>query len=119
MGAVPLRHETVDTCAVPGCEQQISPAGTGRPARYCSDACRARAHRQRRAAAQVPVSVEVDMGSASSRGRRPEQAWLVRIRRGDRAVIVAIGLRRSAAERLAEQLTDLLEEPPHHPTPNL
>jgi hypothetical protein len=63
------------------------------------------------------ISVEVDMGSASSRGRPPEHSWLVRIRRSDRAVIVAIGLRRRAADRLAEQLTDLLadtkEVPPH------
>ncbi|HSF97814.1 MAG TPA: hypothetical protein VLA55_03895 [Ornithinibacter sp.] len=48
------------------------------------------------------------MGSASSRGRPPERAWLVRIRRADRYVIIAVGLRRHAADRLAEQLTDLL-----------
>lgn len=57
------------------------------------------------------------MGSASSRGRPPERSWLVRIRRSDRAVIVAIGLRRHAADRLADQLTDLLADttdgPPH------
>ena len=33
---------------------------------------------------------------------------MVRLRRGDRSVIVAVGLRRAAAERLAEQITDLL-----------
>jgi hypothetical protein len=54
------------------------------------------------------VQVEVDMGSASSRGRPPERAWLVRLRRSDRTVVVAIGLSRSAAERLAEQISDLL-----------
>ena len=36
----------------------------------------------------------------------------MRIRRADRAVIVAIGLRRSAADRLAEQLTELLTDTP-------
>lgn len=48
------------------------------------------------------------MGSATSRGRPPERAWLVRLRRGNRSVIIAHGLRRYAADRLVEQLTDLL-----------
>ncbi len=48
------------------------------------------------------------MGSATSRGRPPERAWLVRIRCGDSYVIVNTGLQRRAADRLAEQLTDLL-----------
>ena len=55
------------------------------------------------------MTVEVDMGSASSRGRTPERAWLVRLRRSDQTVVVAIGLRRSAAQRLAEQISDLLQ----------
>jgi len=33
---------------------------------------------------------------------------MVRLRRGERSVIVAIGLRRPAAERLAEQITELV-----------
>jgi hypothetical protein len=53
------------------------------------------------------------MGSASSRGRLPERSWLVRLRRADQAVIIAIGLRRRAADRLAEQITDLLQRPTH------
>jgi hypothetical protein len=51
---------------------------------------------------------DVDTGSASSRGRPPEQIWLVRLRRGDNSVIVAIGLYRAAAEHLAERINDLL-----------
>lgn len=50
------------------------------------------------------------MGSASSRGRPPERAWMVRLRRGQRSVIVAIGLRRPAADRLAAQIADLLTD---------
>jgi hypothetical protein len=42
--------------------------------------------------------------------RPPERSWLVRIRRADRYVTIAIGLRRHAADRLAEQLTDLLTD---------
>jgi len=51
------------------------------------------------------------MGSASSRGRPADRGWLVQLGRGDRVVIVAIGLRRTAADRLAQQLNDLLAEP--------
>ncbi len=76
---------------------------------FCSAACRVRAHRTRQRDAYEPVSVEVDMGSATSRGRPSERAWMVRLRRGQRSVIVAVGLRRPAAERLAGQIADLLD----------
>jgi hypothetical protein len=58
--------------------------------------------------APQPVIVEVDYGSASSRGRPPDQAWLIRLRCGDRAVIVTIGLRRTAAEHLADHIIEVL-----------
>jgi hypothetical protein len=80
---------------------------TGRPGRFCSGTCRSRAHRQRRLA-DVPVVVEVDFGSASSRGRSPERAWMVRMRRGERSVIVASGLPRHGADRLARAIADLI-----------
>jgi hypothetical protein len=112
-----LRNETPTSCAAPGCANPITPHRSGRPARYCSSTCRIRHHRQRRQTTADPITVEVDAGSASSRGRPPDRSWLVRLRRSDRAVIIAIGLRRHAADRLAEQLTDLLantkEVPPH------
>lgn len=60
----------------------------------------------------MPIVVEVDFGSASSRDRLAEQSWMVRIRRGERSVIVAIGLRRHGADHLAEQITDLLTNNP-------
>jgi hypothetical protein len=105
---VPLRYATPGepTCEAPGCAQALERATTGRPARFCSPACRARYHRAAQRAQLV--SVEVDFGSASSRGRPPERAWMVRLRRGQRSVIVTIGLTRAAADRLAAQLTDLL-----------
>jgi hypothetical protein len=107
---VPLRHATTPgtTCAALGCGQAVARAVTGRPARFCSQACRARAHRASQRDKAEPVSVKVDMGSASSRGRPIDQAWMVRLRRGRRSVIVAIGLRRPAADRLALQVADLL-----------
>lgn len=35
---------------------------------------------------------------------------MVRLRRGERSVIVAIGLHRHSADRLAEQIADLLTD---------
>ncbi|WP_449343248.1 XF1762 family protein [Streptomyces silvisoli] len=34
-------------CSAPACRRPITPTATGRPARYCSHACRQRAYRQR------------------------------------------------------------------------
>lgn len=69
-----------------------------------------RSYRAQRAT-EAPSTVEVGYGSASSSGRAAGTAWLVRFRRGDKAVIVAIGQTRAGADRLAEQLTDLLAAP--------
>ena len=55
-----------------------------------------------------PVIVEVDYGSASTRGRPPDQAWLIRLRCGDRAVIITIGLHRTAAQHLAGHIIEVL-----------
>lgn len=116
---ITLRYDPhVTTCAGPGCTNTIAPHAHGRPARYCSTACRVRAHRQRQHLPVAPVTVEIDIGSSSSRGRPPERAWLVRLRRGDRTVIVAIGLRRNAADLLAEQLTDILADPHNQQQPS-
>ena len=110
---VPFRHETpLPTCGGPGCNEAVPRPATGRPGRFCCGACRSRAHRRSQRDRDVPVVVEVDYGSASSRGRPPDRSWMVRMRRGDRWVIVAIGLRRDAADRLAEQITDLLNDGP-------
>ena len=60
---------------------------------------------------QPAVTVEIDTGSASTRGRPPDQIWLVRLRRGDRSTITTIGLTRTSAEHLAERITDILANP--------
>lgn len=74
-----------------------------------------------------PVTVEVDTGSATTWDRPPELAWLVRLRRADRSVIVAVGLSHTAAHHLAERITELVQTPdpapatndrPHQPRPN-
>ena len=56
----------------------------------------------------APVVVEVDHGSASSWDRPASMAFLVRVRRGEDSLIVAIGLSRDYAESLAERLGHLL-----------
>jgi hypothetical protein len=102
---------TAPRCAGPGCTNPIPSRPTGRPARFCSPACRARSHRHDHSET-APVTVEIDRGSASSRGRPPERSWLIRLRRGDRQVVVAVGLPHHGAQSLAEQIRELL-----HPNP--
>jgi hypothetical protein len=55
-----------------------------------------------------PVVVEVDHGSASSWDRPASMAFLVRVRKGEQTLIVAIGLSRESAASLAERLGQLL-----------
>jgi hypothetical protein len=59
-------------------------------------------------AAISPITVEVDMGSASSRGRTPDRSWLIRLRHDQDSVIVAIGLARVPAGHLAAHIADFL-----------
>ena len=61
--------------------------------------------------AMQPITVEIDTGSASARGRPPDRIWLVRLRRANRHVITTIGLSRISAEHLAEHITDVLNPP--------
>ena len=64
--------------------------------------------------AATPPTVEVDHGSGSSRGRPSERAWLVRLRHADRSVVVAIGLSRTAANHLAEHITEVIDPTATH-----
>ena len=61
------------------------------------------------------VTVQIDTGSTSSRGRHPGRSWLIRLRRGNRSVITTTGLSRASAEHLAETITNLLAEPERSP----
>jgi|tagenome__1003787_1003787.scaffolds.fasta_scaffold20822097_2 hypothetical protein len=56
----------------------------------------------------MTLRVEVDHGSTSAKGQPPGRVWLVKLRRGHRAVIIATGLPRPAAEHLAAQINQLL-----------
>jgi hypothetical protein len=57
-----------------------------------------------------PLTVEIDTGSTSTRGRPPDQHWMIRLRRGGRCVIVAIGLSRTAAEHLADHIAEIIDD---------
>jgi hypothetical protein len=110
----PIRYDTKVnvTCAEPDCTNPLPATGTGRPARFCSPACRVRAHRTRQRDQRELLSVEVDRGSTSSKSRPPDQTWIVKIRCGQRSAIVAIGLRLHAAMSLAEHIADVVGTPP-------
>jgi len=106
-------NETASTrCARPGCPQPVVRNPRGRPRLYCSPACRTGTYRQSQPAAREPLTVEVDHGSTSSRGRPAGHVWLVRLRRGPTQAVVAIGLGRPSAEHLAGQLRDVIDPPP-------
>jgi len=55
-----------------------------------------------------PITVEVDIGSATSWGRTASHWYMVRIRRGEECAIVAYGLTREHAGMLAERLAKIL-----------
>ena len=100
-------------CAAPECTATVvRSGGRGRPALYCSPACRAAASRRHRRHRHQPLAVEVDHGSTSARGRPSGRVWLVRLRRGEQAVVLATGLGRPSADYLAHQIDQLL-----HPAP--
>jgi len=111
----------VTRCAAPGCTLPLTRTGRGRPTRYCSPTCKTAAHREHRRHRNQPLRVETDHGSTSAKNRSGGRVWLVRLRRGHRAVIIATGLTRPAAEHLTHQINQLLHPPPHsagHPTRN-
>jgi len=54
------------------------------------------------------VRVEVTLGSATSWDRPVDRSYLVRVRRGELAVVVGWSLSRRSAESLAERVAELL-----------
>lgn len=100
-------------CARPGCPNPVNrPNSRGRPPIYCSPACRAQAQRR---PADGPILVEVDHGPLNAQRRPAGRVWLVRLRRGHHAVIVASGLGRTTADSLAAQITTVLHPRPTTP----
>lgn len=103
-------------CASPGCPNPVPRNPRGRPRLYCTPACRMAAHRHDQPDRTAPLTVEIDHGSTSSRGRPAGQVWLVRLRRGKQQAIIAVGLGRPSAEHLARQIREVIN-PPDLPGP--
>ena len=89
-------------CAAADCTNPVPQTGApGRPAVYCSAACRPSARRS-------DVTVEIAHPDTSPDGRPPERIWTVRLRRGQRTVTIADNLGWPSATALADQLEHLL-----------
>jgi hypothetical protein len=97
-------------CAAPGCEQPVHRTNhTGRPAIYCSPACRPSRNRTPRRAGVV---VEVEHPDISPDGRPADRVWTVQLRRGEHVVTIADDLGWPTANALARELNDLLDTTP-------
>lgn len=94
-------------CAAPGCDNPVvrRHGKPGRPAIYCSPACR-----PSRVGRRGQLSIEVDQqeDAGDSDGPHPGRAWVVLLRRGPRTVIVGRDLGRFSATALAAELRQLL-----------
>src|SRR5258708_28058026 len=86
---------------------------TGRPAIYCSPACRPSRNRTPR---RAHVVVEVEHPDVSPDGRPTDRAWIVALRRGERHVVIADDLGWPTANARAPELNGLLNTTPP-PTP--
>jgi hypothetical protein len=56
--------------------------------------------------------VEVDHGSTSSKDRPSGRVWMIRLRRGNRSVILIAGLGRASADTLADQIRAVINPTP-------
>ncbi|HZU80879.1 MAG TPA: hypothetical protein VE991_13255 [Acidimicrobiales bacterium] len=90
------------TCAAPDCDNPVArrPGRAGRPAIYCSPACRPSWHRTRGIAVEVQLDDNDD--------RRGGTDWLVQLRRGERVLVIRQGLGRFSATEFADNLRRLL-----------
>lgn len=95
-------------CAAPGCTNPVIANPRGRPATYCSPNCRSSNKRTSRPRRPQRLTVEVDHAPTQSNQRPAGRIWMVRLRRGQRCVVVADGLGRPSAEHLANQITELI-----------
>jgi hypothetical protein len=88
-------------CAAPGCANSVvrRPGQTGRPAIYCSPACRPSYRRP---------ALTVDVDRDPTEDFQPGREWIVRLRRGPHAVILRHGLGRFSATAFAAELRSLL-----------
>lgn len=94
------------TCAAHGCTNPVIRQPRGRPAIYCSPACR-----PSRRTARPRLQVEIGHPDTSPDGRPTDRVWTVQLRRGPRTVTIADNLGWPSAATLADQLHDLITNP--------
>ncbi len=92
-------------CARETCTNPVPRKPRGRPAIYCSPQCRPSRSNVR------GLTVEVDHPEHSIDGRSPDRVWIVRLRRGRRAVVIADAIGWPSANALAGELRQLLARP--------
>jgi hypothetical protein len=93
------------TCAAAGCENPVlrRPGRRGRPPIYCSSSCR-----PTRTPPVLVVDVDQDEKDETEEACSGRD-WVVRLRRGQHAVVVARGLGRFSAMALVTELRSLLD----------
>jgi hypothetical protein len=89
------------TCAAKGCENEVvrRPGQRGRPPVYCSPECRPSYSRP-------PIAVQVLQ--IDDAGYEHGRDWTVRLRRGDRVLVVRDCLGRFSATVFAAELSSLI-----------
>jgi hypothetical protein len=95
-------------CAAAGCDNPV-PRRTGqvgRPAIYCSPACRP---------SWVRPALVVEVEQRAEDDHEHGRDWEVRLRRGDRVVVVGRGLGRFSATALAAEFTAVVDGGPIGP----
>jgi hypothetical protein len=92
-------------CQAPACANPVPRNPRGRPALYCCAQCRPSSRNAR------GVVVEIEHPQTCTDGRAPERVWTVRLRRGNRSVVIADALGWPSANALATDLSNLLERP--------
>ena len=96
-------------CAAAGCTNPLpATRRTGRPALYCTPACRP-SHKRGRGPRPAGLTIElVDTNQDTSPPSRNPHPWAVRLRRGPHTVTVADHLGRFTATALANDLQHLI-----------
>jgi hypothetical protein len=99
----------MNTCAAAGCTNPVPATGRpGRPALYCTPACRpSRKPGNRRRPPALTVDLVDTNNDTDPPGRNPH-SWAVRLRRGPATVTVADHLGRFTATALAGDLQHLI-----------
>ncbi len=89
-------------CLRPGCGRPVPRGGRGRPAIYCSPACRPSRART------SGLLVEVDAPGVEADERPTGRVWRVQLRRGRAVVVLADGVGRLTAMTFASEIRALL-----------